>query len=82
MAQKYLVVNRHDPEACEPMEAALTHLPVHLKGAQLLCSCPYGQHGYYMTLEGESSEAVIQGLPPEMRPGTRAVPVEVFTLPG
>ena len=80
MGQKYIVVNRHDAEACEPMEAALTHLPDHLKGHELLCPCPYGEHGFYMVLEGESSEAVIEGLPPEMRLGTRAVPVEIFNL--
>jgi hypothetical protein len=35
-----------------------------------------------MILEGDSSEPVIAGLPPEWRPGRRAVPAEVFELPG
>ena len=72
MAQKYMVVNRHEPDYCEPMEAALTHLPEHLEGQDLFCPCPYGEHGFYMILEGESSEAVIEGLPIEMRLGTTA----------
>ena len=82
MAQKYMVVNRHEADYCEPMEAALTHLPDHLEGQELLCPCPHGEHGFYMVLEGESSEAVIEGLPAEMRLGTRAVPIEVLKLSG
>ena len=80
MAQKYMVVNRHAPEECGPMESALTHLPDHLRGQELFCPCPYGEHGYYMLLEGDSSEAVIGGLPKEMQKGTRAVPIEILTL--
>ena len=82
MAQRYIVINRHTPEECEPMDAGLDRLPEHLKGQDFICTCPYGEHGYYMLLEGESSEDVIQGLPPEWRPGTRAVPIEIFKLPG
>ena len=67
MAQKYMVVNRHEPDYCEPMEAALTHLPDHLVGQELFCPCPYGEHGYYMILEGESSEAVIEMHPQHQR---------------
>jgi hypothetical protein len=35
-----------------------------------------------MVLEGDSAESVIVGLPPEWCPGTRAVPLEIFKLPG
>jgi hypothetical protein len=31
MGQKFIVVNRHDAKAYQPGEAALTHLPDHLK---------------------------------------------------
>ena len=57
-------------------------VPEHLQGQELFCPCPHGEHGYYMILEGESSEAVIEGLPVEMRLGTRAVPIEVLKLSG
>lgn len=81
MAQAYIVINKHAPEECEPMDAGLDHLPEHLKGKAFYCTCPGGEHGFYMILEGESSEAVVQGLPPEWRPGTRALPLETFRLP-
>jgi hypothetical protein len=50
-------------------------------GNQLYCSCPFGEHGFYMILEASSSEEVISALPAEWRRGTRAVPCEAFRLP-
>lgn len=79
----YLIINQHRPEECEPMEAGMDHLPEHLRGQNFYCTCPYGKHGFYMILEGESAEQVISGLPPELKMGdTRADQLEVFTLPG
>lgn len=77
-----MVVNHHDPEQCEPMDAGIEKIGEHLRGKDFYCTCPFGEHGYYMILDGESSEAIIQGLPREWRPGTRAVPLEIFKLPG
>lgn len=82
MPQLYLVMNRHEPDHCEPMDSGINRIGDHLKGKDFYCSCPFGEHGFYMLLEGESSEEVIQGLPPEWRPGTRAVALELFKLPG
>lgn len=63
------------------MEVALEHLPPRLHSQNFYCTCPEGPHGFYMFLEGETAEEILQGLPPEWRPGTQAYPVEVFRLP-
>lgn len=76
----YIVTNRHEPEDCEPMDAGIRHLPVHLEGKEFYCTCPEGRHGFTMFLEGDSAEDVIRGLPPEWRRGTAAYPVEIFRL--
>jgi hypothetical protein len=77
-----MVINEHAPAECEPMEAGLDHLPAHLKGKDFYCTCPFGRHGFYMILEGESSEQVVQGLPTELLLGnTRVGQLEVFRLP-
>lgn len=77
---QYLVVNHHKPEECEAIEPAFHHLSEHLLGKDFWCPCPYGEHSFYMVLEGDSSEQVIGALPPEMQPNTRAVQTEVFKL--
>lgn len=79
MPQPYLVVNHHKPEECEAIEAGFSRLPAHLMGKNFYCPCPYGEHSFYMVLDGESSTEVFSGLPPEFQPGTRAVPTEIST---
>lgn len=82
MAQTYIVINKHSSEECEPMDAGIEKVGDHLKGREFLCTCPFGEHAFYMILEGDSSDDVINGLPPEWRPGTRAIGLETFRLPG
>lgn len=81
MAQKYIVINKHKPEECEPMDAGMARIPGRMKGKDFICTCPYGEHGFFMILEGDSSEELIAALPAELRPGTRALAVEIMTLP-
>lgn len=78
----FSVVNEHSVEDCEPMEDVMERLPPLVRGKDFYCTCPAGVHGYVMYLEGDTAEEVIAGLPPEWRKGTRAIPVEVFKLPG
>jgi hypothetical protein len=82
VTQTYLVINHHEPEQCAPMDAGIEKIGEHLRGKDFYCTCPFGEHAYYMILVGESSQEVIEGLPAEWRPGTRAVPLEIFKLPG
>jgi hypothetical protein len=79
---RYIVINEHEPERCEPMEAGLDHLPEHLEGLEFYCTCPAGRHGFLLFVEGETAEEVIVGLPPEWRQGSEAFPVESFPLHG
>jgi hypothetical protein len=76
-----MALNRHTPEECEPMDAGIVKIGPHLKGKEFYCTCPFGEHAFYMILDGESSDQGIGGLPAEWRPGTRAIPLEVFRLP-
>jgi hypothetical protein len=82
MTQTYMLVNRHTPEQCEAMDAAVGAVGERLRGRDFYCTCPFGEHGFYLILEDQSSEAAIEALPPGWRPGTRAIPLEVFKLPG
>ena len=79
----FMVLNSHPPEVCEAMEedASEDRLPKALKGKQFYCTCPGGEHNYYMFLEGNSSEEIMTTLPPSLKLGkTRAVPVDVWAL--
>ena len=79
---RYMVINSHAPEECEGMEADTDKIPAALKGADFYCTCPFGEHAYYMFLEGESTEEILGLLPPSLREGgrTRAVPYEIWQL--
>jgi hypothetical protein len=81
MPQTYIVINKHTPEECEAMDAGMTHLPERMNGKDFICTCPYGEHGFYMLLEGDSIEELIGALPSELRRGTRALAVEIMRLP-
>ncbi len=78
--QPFLVINRHPPEECESIAPAIQHPPAHLKGTRFYCPCAHGEHSFYMVVEGNSAEEVLQGLPPEMQRGTRAVGLDIFDL--
>ncbi|MFN2545042.1 MAG: hypothetical protein ABR600_10820 [Actinomycetota bacterium] len=79
---RYMILNSHSPEECEAMEADVDKLSPALKGADFYCTCPFGEHGYYMFLEGDSSGEVLGILPDSLRLGgsTRAVQYEIWQL--
>lgn len=78
---RYLVLNTHAPEECEPMEADVGKIGPELKGKDFLCTCPGGEHAYYMVLDGDTAEQVLGYFPPSFKLGKiRAVPLEVMQL--
>jgi hypothetical protein len=79
---RYMVINSHSPEECEEMEGDADKLPAVLKGKDFYCTCPFGEHGYYMFLEGDSSQEVLALMPQSFLAGgtTRAVAYEVWKL--
>lgn len=76
----YFIVNQHAPEECEPMEAPMDRLPVHLHGREFICTCPEGPHAFYLLVEGNTAEQVIKALPSEWRRGSAAYPAEIIKL--
>ena len=78
---RFMVLNTHEAEDCEKMEADVASLPSELKGKDFYCTCPAGEHAYYMFVEGDSAEAVLRLYPASLKLGkTRAVPVDVWQL--
>jgi len=53
LAQPYIVINRHAPEDCEPMNAGIEKIGRDLKGRDFYCTCPFGEHAFYMVLKGD-----------------------------
>jgi hypothetical protein len=80
MAQPYMLVNEHDPEGCEPMEAGLARMSDELRGKEFYCTCPFGRHGYFLVVEADSAQHAMEIIPPEWRAGTTALPLEIFKL--
>ena len=78
---RFMVLNSHEAEDCERMEEDVERLPPVLKGQDFYCTCPAGEHAYYMFLEGNTGEEILNTLPPSLKLGrTRAVPVDVWQL--
>jgi hypothetical protein len=79
--RRYIVLNTHSPDECEPMEADVASVGPELKGKDFMCTCPAGEHAWFMILEGETAEQVLSHFPPSLKIGkTRAVPLEVMHL--
>ena len=77
----FWISNTHDAGECEAINEALGHVPPALSGTQLHCTCPAGEHAYFMIVEGETPESVLASLPQEFHIGsTRALSVESVTL--
>jgi hypothetical protein len=76
----YMVINKHAPEECEPMEADFAARPEELVGRDFYCTCPAGEHAFYMFLEGGTAEEVLNRFAGITRKNSRAVQVDVFKL--
>lgn len=78
---RYIVLNIHAPHECEAMEVDADKIGPELKGQDFLCTCPAGEHGYFMILEGQTAEQVLGYFPQSLKIGkTRAVPIETMRL--
>ncbi len=82
MAQ-FLIHNRHEPQECEDLNKeyeAIGGLPAPFKGHEYFCTCPTGDHGAYVVVDGDSADAVLAMLPPKYRAGARVIAGEVLDL--
>jgi hypothetical protein len=78
---RYLVLNTHSPEQCEQMEVDSDKLGAELRGKDFYCTCPAGEHAYYMFVDGDTAEQVLGYYPPSFKLGrTQALPVETMQL--
>ncbi len=78
---RYLVLNTHSPEQCEQMEVDSDKLGAELRGKEFHCTCPAGEHAYYMFVDGDTAEQVLGYFPASFKLGrTRALPVETMQL--
>jgi hypothetical protein len=76
---RYIVLNTQSPEECEPMEADIGKVGPEIKGRDWMCTCPSGEHAYYIVMDGDSAEQVLSFFPPSLKIGkTRAVPLEIM----
>ncbi len=78
---RYMVLNEHTPEECEEMEADMDKIGAELRGKDFFCTCPAGDHAFYMFLDGDTAEQVLGYFPPSFKIGKiRAVPVDTMRL--
>jgi hypothetical protein len=80
--KRFIVTCDHKPEECEALSRELEEsgVPEAIKGKEFLCSCPYGHHGGWTVVEGESATAILGSLPPLFRSHADVYEVEGMTL--
>ena len=79
----FLIHNRHAPEECQVLAEeyeAIGGLPAPFRGHEYFCTCPAGDHGAYVVVDGGSADAVFAMLPPKYRAGSRVIAGEVLVL--
>ena len=82
MAQ-FLIHNRHEPHECQALNEeyeAMDGLPVAFTGHEYFCTCPAGDHGAYVIVDGDSADTVLAILPPKYRGGARVIAGEILDL--
>ncbi len=79
----FLIHNRHEPQECQALYEeydALGGLPAAFRGHEYFCTCPTGEHGAYVVVEGPTADAVLAMLPPKYRSGSRVIAGQVLQL--
>ena len=79
----FLIHNRHQAAECPVLYEeyeAMGGVPALLRGHEYFCTCPTGDHGAYVVVEGASADEVLAMLPPKYRAGTRVIAGQVLEL--
>ena len=79
----FLIHNRHEPEECQVLYdeyQAMGGLPAPFKGHEYFCTCPVGDHGAYVIVDGDSADQVLAMLPPKYRAGSRVISGDILQL--
>jgi hypothetical protein len=79
---KFIITCEHTAEECEEIDREMQAVGVAevMKGRDFFCSCPYGHHGGWVEVEGDSAEAIHASLPPVFRSHSRVFQVEAVRL--
>lgn len=78
---RYWISNTHKDGQCEEMMTLLGRAPEELQGTEVWCTCPSGQHEWFMIAEGSDAETLLEKLPDELRIGsTRVIEMASATL--
>jgi hypothetical protein len=79
----FLIHNRHQAAECPVLDEeyqAMGGVPAALRGHEYFCTCPTGDHGAYVVVDGDSADQVLAMLPPKYRAGTRVIGGVVLEL--
>jgi len=79
---RYIITCEHEAEECEAIEREMQTegVPPVIKGKEFFCSCPYGHHGGWVAVDGESGEAILASLPPIFRAHAKVHQIESMTF--
>jgi hypothetical protein len=74
----FIITCEHKAQECAEMDREMQEVGVAnaIKGKDFFCSCPYGHHGGWVAVEGESAEAILVSLPPVFRSHANVYEVE------
>jgi hypothetical protein len=78
----FIITCEHEASECAAMEEELQHLgPAEvIRGKDFHCSCPYGHHGGWVAVEGDSAEGILASLPPIFRSHASAYQIETMVF--
>jgi len=62
----FIISCEHTETECRDLDREMQAVGVAdvIKGRDFFCSCPFGHHGGWVAVEGESADAVRRSLPP------------------
>ena len=78
---RFWISNTHEEGQCDEIGKAVGHVPPKLSGTEVYCTCPAGEHAYFMVVDGETPESVLDSLPEALLIGsTRALQMASVAL--
>ena len=75
---QFIITCEHAAEECEELDRELRAVGVAevMKERDFFCSCPFGHHGGWVAVEGESAATIHASLPPVFRSHAKVYEVE------
>ena len=75
----FILTCEHEAGECYVLSQEIESLgaPAAIEGRSFFCSCPFGHHGGWVAVEGESPEAILDSLGPQFRSHAQLYEVEL-----